>query len=71
MVGLMASAAYVTEDGLVGHQWEERPLVLWGGSMAQCRGMPGPRSGSGSVGEQGDGGGEGEGNFQRGNQERG
>jgi hypothetical protein len=21
-------AAYVTEDGLVGHQWEERPLVL-------------------------------------------
>jgi hypothetical protein len=28
MVGLMASAAYVAEDGLVGHQWEERPLVL-------------------------------------------
>jgi hypothetical protein len=22
------SAAYVAEDGLVGHQWEERPLVL-------------------------------------------
>jgi hypothetical protein len=21
-------AAYVAEDGLVGHQWEERPLVL-------------------------------------------
>jgi hypothetical protein len=21
-------AAYVVEDGLVGHQWEERPLVL-------------------------------------------
>jgi hypothetical protein len=21
--------AYVAEDGLVGHQWEERPLVLW------------------------------------------
>jgi hypothetical protein len=21
-------AAYVTEDGLVGHHWEERPLVL-------------------------------------------
>jgi hypothetical protein len=20
--------AYVAEDGLVGHQWEERPLVL-------------------------------------------
>jgi hypothetical protein len=21
-------AAYVTEDGIVGHQWEERPLIL-------------------------------------------
>jgi hypothetical protein len=28
MVGLMALAAYVAEDGLVGYQWEERPLVL-------------------------------------------
>jgi len=27
-VGLMALAIYVAEDGLVGHQWEERPLVL-------------------------------------------
>jgi hypothetical protein len=24
----MSLAAYVTEDGLVGHHWEERPLVL-------------------------------------------
>jgi hypothetical protein len=24
----MASATYVAEDVLVGHQWEERPLVL-------------------------------------------
>jgi len=24
----MAAAAYVVEDGLVGHQWEEKPLVL-------------------------------------------
>jgi hypothetical protein len=24
----MALAAYVAEDGLVGLQWEERPLVL-------------------------------------------
>jgi hypothetical protein len=24
----IAPAAYVTEDGLVEHQWEERPLVL-------------------------------------------
>jgi uncharacterized lipoprotein YmbA len=28
MVELVALAAYVAEDGLVGHQWEERPLVL-------------------------------------------
>jgi hypothetical protein len=24
----MYPVAYVAEDGLVGHQWEERPLVL-------------------------------------------
>jgi hypothetical protein len=24
----VALAIYVAEDGLVGHQWEERPLVL-------------------------------------------
>ena len=24
----MSIVAYVAEDGLVGHQWEERPLVL-------------------------------------------
>jgi hypothetical protein len=29
MVGLMSLGAYVTENGLVGHQWEERPLMLW------------------------------------------
>jgi hypothetical protein len=28
MVGLLSLAAYVAEDGLVGYQWEERPLVL-------------------------------------------
>ena len=26
--GPMAPAVYLAEDGLVGHQWEERPLVL-------------------------------------------
>jgi hypothetical protein len=26
--GPMVLAAYVAEDGLVGHQWEKRPLVL-------------------------------------------
>ena len=25
----MATAPYLAEDGLIGHQWEERPLVLW------------------------------------------
>jgi hypothetical protein len=25
---LVSLAAYVSEDGLVGHQWKERPLVL-------------------------------------------
>jgi hypothetical protein len=29
----MAPTGYVAEDDLVGHQWEERPLVLW---KAQC-----------------------------------
>ena len=28
MVELVALAIYVAEDGPVGHQWEERPLVL-------------------------------------------
>jgi hypothetical protein len=28
MVGLMALASYVAEDGLVDHQWEEKPLVF-------------------------------------------
>jgi hypothetical protein len=28
MEGPMAPATYVAEDGLVGHQWEERPLGL-------------------------------------------
>jgi hypothetical protein len=25
---LVSLVAYVAEDGLVGHQWDERPLVL-------------------------------------------
>jgi hypothetical protein len=42
-------AAYVSEDGLVSHQWKERPIghAFY---MPQYRGMPGPRSGSGWVG---------------------
>jgi hypothetical protein len=40
MEGPIAPATYVAEDDLVSHPWENRPLV-------QCRGMPGPGSGSG------------------------
>jgi hypothetical protein len=29
MVELVALAVYVAEDGLVGHQWEERPSILF------------------------------------------
>jgi hypothetical protein len=48
----MAPAAYVTKDGLLGHQWQERP---WSGegSRSQCSGMPGPGSRSRWVGEGG------------------
>jgi hypothetical protein len=46
-------AAYVTEDGLVSHHWEERPLGLTNFNMPQYRATPGTRSGSGSVGESG------------------
>jgi hypothetical protein len=28
MEGSMTSSAYVAENGLVGHQWKKRPLVL-------------------------------------------
>jgi hypothetical protein len=58
--------AYVAEDGLVGHQWEERPLVLRRlYAYYMYRGMPGPGSGSKWVGEQGRG--EIIGEFQSGN----
>ena len=43
--------AYVAEDVLVSHQWEERLLGL-----PQFRGMSGPGSRSEWVGEQGRGG---------------
>jgi hypothetical protein len=43
-------AAYVSEDGLVGHQWKERPIGR-ADYMPQCRGKPGPGSGNGWVGE--------------------
>jgi hypothetical protein len=48
----MSLAAYIAEDGLVGHHWEERPLGL-ANFILQYGGKPGPRSGSGWVGEWG------------------
>jgi hypothetical protein len=54
MVGLMALAAYVAEDGLVGHQWEESPWYCKG-SMPNYRGLSGPGSRGGCVDDQGEG----------------
>jgi hypothetical protein len=53
MVRLMDPAAYVAEDGLVGHQWRSG---LWSreGPLPRYREMPVPESGSGWVGEQGE-----------------
>ena len=50
----MAPASYVAEDGLVGHQFEEKTLDLRR-LDGQCRGMPGQGNRSGLVGEQGEG----------------
>jgi hypothetical protein len=45
----MSLAAYVSEDGLVGHHWEERPLGL--ANFICLSTGPGPKSGSGWAGE--------------------
>jgi hypothetical protein len=50
----VALTAYVAEDGLVGHQWDKSSWSCEG-SMPQYRGMLGPGSRSGWVGEQGEG----------------
>jgi hypothetical protein len=50
---LLSLAAYVAEDGLVSHQWEESE-----DHMPQYKGMPGPGSGSGWFGKQGGVGGD-------------
>jgi hypothetical protein len=51
MMELVALAIFVAEDGLVSHQWEERPLVL--GLYASIWGMPGPGMGVGGLGSRG------------------
>jgi hypothetical protein len=50
----MALAAYVAEDDLVSHQWEERLSWSCEDSMPQYRGMSEPGSRSGWVGKQGE-----------------
>jgi len=42
----MAPAAYVTEDGLVGHQRKDKPLALLR-MDPHCRGIPGGGAGRG------------------------
>ena len=49
---LLSLAAYVSKDGLVGHTGKRGPLDLQT-LYAAYRGMPGPKSGSGWVGEWG------------------
>jgi hypothetical protein len=36
----MVLATYVAEDGLVGHQWKERPLglIVFNASVGKCQG---------------------------------
>jgi hypothetical protein len=51
----MSLAAYVAEDGLVGHHLGREAPRFCKLYVPQYRGMPGPRSGSKWVGEQ-DGG---------------
>jgi hypothetical protein len=49
---LVSLAAFLAEFGLVGHHWEERPLGLAKFICTSTGETPGPRSGSGFVGEQ-------------------
>jgi hypothetical protein len=57
-------AAYVAEDGLVSHHWEERPLGLANFTCPGTGETTGPRHGSGWVGEHGVCVGGGIGNFR-------
>jgi hypothetical protein len=59
-VGLITPVAYAAEDGLIGHQWEERPFVLgrlyatmWG----ECQGQKLRMGGLVSKGRGEEGGG--------------
>ena len=60
MVRLVALTAYVAEDGIVGHQWEERPLALYS-SIGECQDQEWEQVGWRAGREGGDG------DFLRGN----
>ena len=49
----MSLAARVSEDGLVGHHWKERPIGHANFICPSTGETPGPKSGSGWVGEWG------------------
>ena len=49
---LLTLAAYVSKDGLVGHHWKERPIGH-ANFICPSTGTPGPKRGSGWVGERG------------------
>jgi hypothetical protein len=51
----MSLAAYVVEDGLVGHHWEERPLEIANFICPSIRECQGQEAGVCGVGEQGGG----------------
>jgi hypothetical protein len=48
--------AYVAEDGLVSHQWEERPWKIIGPSTGECQGQEVGVGGMGGLGSRAGGG---------------
>jgi hypothetical protein len=52
---IQSLAAYVSKDDLVGHHCKERPNWTCKFYMPQYRGTPGPKRGSGWVGDWGGG----------------
>jgi hypothetical protein len=50
---LLTLAAYISKDGLVGHHWKERPIGHANFICPRTGGTPGPKRGSGQVGEWG------------------
>jgi hypothetical protein len=55
---LVSLAAYVSEDGLVGHQWKERPLGLANFVCLSTGEQQGQEGGVGFLGSGGGGYGE-------------